>query len=58
MDVSVKLFGVNSWSVLVPQALEGVAAVALLYAAVAPGQRRTTAGLLAGRRWRRRRWRR
>ena len=34
MDVSVKLFGVNSWAVLVPQALEGVAAVALLYAAV------------------------
>ena len=42
-----KLFGANSWSVLVPQALEGVAAVALLYAAV----RRVsthTAGLLAG----------
>ncbi len=34
MDVSVRLFGLNSWSVLVPQALEGVAAVALLYAAV------------------------
>src|SRR5256714_5753000 len=47
MDASVKLFGVNSWAVLVPQALEGVAAVALLYAAV----RRIsgpTAGLLAG----------
>ncbi|MGN6607194.1 MAG: glycosyltransferase family 39 protein, partial [Jatrophihabitans sp.] len=47
MDVSVKLFGVNSWAVLVPQALEGVAAVAVLYAAV----RRIsgpTAGLLAG----------
>ena len=34
MDVSVRLFGLNPWSVLVPQALEGVAAVALLYAAV------------------------
>jgi 4-amino-4-deoxy-L-arabinose transferase-like glycosyltransferase len=34
MDLSVRLFGLNSWSVLVPQALEGVAAVALLYAAV------------------------
>ena len=34
MDVSVRLFGLNSWSVLAPQALEGVAAVALLYAAV------------------------
>ena len=47
MDLSVKLFGLNSWSLLVPQALEGVAAVALLYAAV----RRVatpSAGLLAG----------
>ena len=47
MDISVRLFGLNSWSILVPQALEGVAAVALLYAAV----RRVstpTAGLLAG----------
>ena len=34
MDLSVRLFGLNSWSVLVPQALEGVGAVALLYAAV------------------------
>jgi 4-amino-4-deoxy-L-arabinose transferase-like glycosyltransferase len=43
----VKLFGLNSWSVLVPQALEGVAAVGLLFASV----RRTVgtgAGLLAG----------
>ncbi|WP_371364820.1 ArnT family glycosyltransferase [Jatrophihabitans sp. GAS493] len=47
MDISVKLFGVNSWSLLVPQALEGVAAVGLLYAAVSRvcGRR---AGLLAG----------
>ncbi|MDT5328696.1 MAG: hypothetical protein QOF25_5848, partial [Mycobacterium sp.] len=47
MDLSVRLFGLNSWSVLVPQALEGVAAVALLYVAVrrasGPG-----AALLAG----------
>jgi 4-amino-4-deoxy-L-arabinose transferase-like glycosyltransferase len=47
IDVSVRLFGLNPWSVLVPQALEGVAAVALLYAAVrrvsGPG-----AALLAG----------
>ena len=47
IDLSVRLFGLNPWSVLVPQALEGVAAVALLYAAVrrvaGPG-----AGLLAG----------
>jgi 4-amino-4-deoxy-L-arabinose transferase-like glycosyltransferase len=34
MDFSARIFGVHSWSVLVPQALEGVAAVALLYAAV------------------------
>ena len=34
MDLSVRVFGLNPWSVLVPQALEGVAAVALLYLAV------------------------
>jgi 4-amino-4-deoxy-L-arabinose transferase-like glycosyltransferase len=47
IDVSMRLFGVNSWSLLVPQALEGVATVALAYAAV----RRvagSNAGLLAG----------
>ncbi|HEU5267209.1 MAG TPA: glycosyltransferase family 39 protein [Jatrophihabitans sp.] len=47
MDLSVKIFGVNSWSILVPQAVEGIAGVAFLYAAV----RRVstpTAALLAG----------
>ena len=48
MALSVKLFGLSSWSILVPQALEGVGAVWLLHATV----RRTTgsarAGLLAG----------
>ena len=47
IDVSVRLFGLNPWSVLVPQALEGVGAVALLYAVV----RRVSgdgAALLAG----------
>jgi 4-amino-4-deoxy-L-arabinose transferase-like glycosyltransferase len=47
MDTSVRLFGLNSWSLLVPQALEGIAAVWLLYAAV----RRVCgrgAGLIAG----------
>jgi 4-amino-4-deoxy-L-arabinose transferase-like glycosyltransferase len=47
MGISARLFGVNSWSILVPQALEGIASVALLYAAV----RRwfsPAAGLLAG----------
>jgi 4-amino-4-deoxy-L-arabinose transferase-like glycosyltransferase len=47
MDLSVKIFGTNSWAILVPQALEGVAAVALLYAAVTRVSGRT-AGLLAG----------
>ena len=47
MDMSARLFGVNSWSILVPQALEGVAAVGVLYATVrrwfSPG-----AALMAG----------
>lgn len=47
MALSVRAFGLNSWSVLVPQALMGVASVGLLYATVrrwyGPG-----AGLLAG----------
>ncbi|WP_370745915.1 ArnT family glycosyltransferase [Mycolicibacterium brumae] len=34
MTASARLFGFNSWSMLVPQALMGVAAVALLWAAV------------------------
>jgi 4-amino-4-deoxy-L-arabinose transferase-like glycosyltransferase len=34
MELSARLFGLNSWSMLVPQALEGVASVGLLYAAV------------------------
>ncbi len=47
MELSARIFGVNAWSILVPQALEGVAAVAFLYAAV----RRwftPAAGLIAG----------
>jgi 4-amino-4-deoxy-L-arabinose transferase-like glycosyltransferase len=47
MELAARVFGVNSWSILVPEALEGVAAVGLLYAAV----RRwftPAAGLLAG----------
>ena len=47
MELSGRIFGVNSWSVLVPQALEGVACVGVLYAAV----RRwfgPVAGLIAG----------
>jgi 4-amino-4-deoxy-L-arabinose transferase-like glycosyltransferase len=47
MDISARIFGVNTWSILVPQALEGVAAVGLLYLTV----RRWSgpaAGLIAG----------
>jgi 4-amino-4-deoxy-L-arabinose transferase-like glycosyltransferase len=34
MDLSARIFGVNSWSILVPEALIGVASVALLYSTV------------------------
>jgi 4-amino-4-deoxy-L-arabinose transferase-like glycosyltransferase len=34
MEIPARIFGVNSWSILVPQALEGVAAVGILFAAV------------------------
>jgi 4-amino-4-deoxy-L-arabinose transferase-like glycosyltransferase len=47
MEISARIFGLSSWSLLVPQALEGVAAVAVVYATV----RRWSsagAGLLAG----------
>ncbi|MGV0811557.1 glycosyltransferase family 39 protein [Mycolicibacterium boenickei] len=47
IDLSVRLFGLNPWSVLAPQALMGIGAVAVLYAAV----RRAAGpwpGLLAG----------
>jgi 4-amino-4-deoxy-L-arabinose transferase-like glycosyltransferase len=47
MELSGRIFGFGTWSMLVPQALEGVAAVGVLYAAV----RRwygSAAGLLAG----------
>src|SRR5699024_1204247 len=47
MSVSARIFGLTPWSMLVPQALEGVAAVALLYAAVARWSGRP-AGLAAG----------
>ena len=34
MELSARVFGLNSWSVLLPQALEGVATVGLLYTTV------------------------
>jgi 4-amino-4-deoxy-L-arabinose transferase-like glycosyltransferase len=47
MDLSVRIFGLSSWSILAPEALMGTAAVGVLYAAVrrrfGPG-----AGLIAG----------
>jgi 4-amino-4-deoxy-L-arabinose transferase-like glycosyltransferase len=47
MGLSARIFGFNSWSMLVPQALEGVAAVGLLYAMVKRWAG-PAAGLLAG----------
>ncbi len=47
MELSGRIFGFGSWSMLVPQALEGVAAVALLYAAIKRWFG-AAAGLLAG----------
>jgi 4-amino-4-deoxy-L-arabinose transferase-like glycosyltransferase len=47
MDLSARVFGVNAWSILVPQALEGVATVGITYLTV----RRwfsPAAGLIAG----------
>lgn len=47
MEISTRLFGVNSWAILLPEVLLGVATVALVYASVrkpfGPG-----AGLIAG----------
>ena len=45
MGISARTFGFNSWSLLLPQAAEGVAAVAVVYAAV----RRSVAGLTGER---------
>ncbi|MFF9814658.1 ArnT family glycosyltransferase [Streptomyces sp. NPDC014006] len=47
MELSVRIFGLNAWAILVPEVLMGVATVAVVYAAV---RRRSgpAAGLLAG----------
>jgi 4-amino-4-deoxy-L-arabinose transferase-like glycosyltransferase len=34
MEISARIFGLNSWSMLIPQALEGVATVGLVYLSV------------------------
>jgi 4-amino-4-deoxy-L-arabinose transferase-like glycosyltransferase len=47
MGLSARLFGVNAWSILVPEALAGVGSVGLLYATVRRAAR-PGAGLLAG----------
>jgi 4-amino-4-deoxy-L-arabinose transferase-like glycosyltransferase len=50
--LSVRLFGMNSWAVMAPQALMGIAAVAVLYCAVKrafpESNHGAAAGLLAG----------
>ncbi len=48
MALSVRVFGLSSWSLLVPQALAGVAAVALLHATVRRATGSFGAGLVAG----------
>ncbi|HEX7740211.1 MAG TPA: glycosyltransferase family 39 protein, partial [Marmoricola sp.] len=48
MGLSVRIFGLSSWSILLPQAIEGVAAVGLLYSTVRRTTRSAGAGLLAG----------
>jgi len=47
MGISARIFGVNAWSILVPQALAGVASVGVLYAAVKRWFG-ASAGLIAG----------
>ncbi|MDQ1361912.1 MAG: hypothetical protein QOJ44_2289 [Acidimicrobiaceae bacterium] len=51
MELSARIFGVNSWSILVPQALEGVATVGVLYATVrrwfSPGAALISGALMA-----------
>jgi 4-amino-4-deoxy-L-arabinose transferase-like glycosyltransferase len=48
MALSVRLFGLSSWSLLVPQAVMGVGSVALLYATVRRTMGSPGGGLLAG----------
>jgi 4-amino-4-deoxy-L-arabinose transferase-like glycosyltransferase len=47
MELSARIFGVSPWNILAPQALEGVAAVSVLYATVRRWHG-PAAGLLAG----------
>ncbi len=51
-DISVRLFGLNSWSVPVPQALMGVGAVVVLYGCGAPCRRTARPACSPVRCWR------
>ncbi|MDF9718086.1 glycosyltransferase family 39 protein, partial [Nocardioides sp. ChNu-99] len=48
MALSIRVFGLSSWSLLVPQALMGVGAVALLHATARRATGSWAAGILAG----------
>ena len=48
MGLSVRIFGLSSWSILAPQAIEGVLAVALLFATVRRSTGSAAAGLVSG----------
>jgi 4-amino-4-deoxy-L-arabinose transferase-like glycosyltransferase len=48
MGLSVRLFGLSSWSILLPEALMGVASVGILYGTVRRVTRSALSGLLAG----------
>ncbi|GGF37016.1 hypothetical protein GCM10011519_08160 [Marmoricola endophyticus] len=48
MALSVRIFGLHGWAILLPQALEGMATVGLLYAGVRRWTGSPAAGLIAG----------
>jgi 4-amino-4-deoxy-L-arabinose transferase-like glycosyltransferase len=48
MGLSVRVFGLSSWSILVPEALMGVASVGLLHSTVRRATGSAPAGLIAG----------
>ena len=48
IGLSVRIFGLSSWSILVPQAMMGVASVALLHTTVRRSTGSPVAGLIAG----------
>jgi 4-amino-4-deoxy-L-arabinose transferase-like glycosyltransferase len=48
MGLSVRVFGLSSWSILLPQAVEGVGSVVLLYACVRRVTGQTWPGVIAG----------